>query len=134
MQQSEAKSLFFFESGLDNEMLYDLYETDYESTLQAFQIFLDEMETNITDLNQAHQQQNVLAFQRIIHRCKPVFSYVGLSELNHIFQGIEDQCGKVSNPDQLTPSLNELVVLIRASAPRIEQEKGRLEEFVSKKR
>ena len=50
MQPSQAKSLFFFQSGLDNELLYELYESDYESTLQAFQIFLEELETNIKDL------------------------------------------------------------------------------------
>jgi HPt (histidine-containing phosphotransfer) domain-containing protein len=132
MQQSQAKSLFFFQSGLDNELLYELYESDYESTLQAFQIFLDELESNINDLGQAHQQQNISAFQKIIHRCKPVFSYVGLSELNNIFQQIEDQCNTLTSIDQLTPSFNDIVSLIRASSPKIITEKARLEEFVKK--
>jgi len=132
MQPSQAKSLFFFQSGLDNELLYELYESDYESTLQAFQIFLDELETNIKDLDQAYQQQNISAFQRIIHRCKPVFSYVGLSDLNNVFQGIEDQCNTATSFDQITPGFTELVAQVRASSPKIELEKGRLEAFVKK--
>ena len=132
MQQSQAKSLFFFQSGLDNELLYELYESDYESTLQAFQIFLDELESNINDLDQAYQQQNISAFQRIIHRCKPVFSYVGLSELNSTFQQIEDQCNTITSIGQISPSFNEIISLIRAASPKIVTEKGRLEEFVNK--
>src|SRR5688500_7125168 len=97
MQPSQAKSMFFFQSGLDNELLYELYESDYESTLQAFQIFLDDLENNIKDLEQAYQQKNISAFQKIVHRCKPVFSYVGLSELNATFQRLEDQCNTVAN-------------------------------------
>ena len=132
MQPSQAKSLFFFQSGLDNELLYELYESDYESTLQAFQIFLDELETNIKDLDQAFQQQNISSFQKIIHRCKPVFSYVGLSDLNNIFQGIEDQCNTITSLNEITPGFTELVVLIRASSPKIEKEKSRLHDFVNK--
>jgi HPt (histidine-containing phosphotransfer) domain-containing protein len=131
MQQSQAKSLFFFQSGLDNELLYELYESDYESTLQAFQIFLDEIDKNIKDLDQAYQQQNVSAFQKIIHRCKPVFSYVGLSELNNTFQLIEDQCNTIGAVDQISPSFNEIVSLIRASSTTIAKERGRLQEFVN---
>ena len=134
MQQNESKSLFNFQSGLDNELLYDLYESDYESTLQAFQIFLDEMEMNIQGLDQAYQQQNVLSYKKVVHRCKPVFSYVGLSELNKIFQEVEDQCGTITTLDQLTPSYHELVKVIRSTIPRIQIEKGRLEEFVSNAR
>ena len=130
MQPSQAKSLFFFQSGLDNELLYELYESDYESTLQAFQIFLEELETNINDLDQAYQHQNISAFQKIVHRCKPVFSYVGLSDLNSIFQGVEDQCNTATNINQLSPGFNELVALIRCSAPKIQKEKSRLEEYV----
>ena len=132
MQPSQAKSLFFFQSGLDNELLYELYESDYESTLQAFQIYLDELEPNIKDLEQAYQQQNISAFQKIVHRCKPVFSYVGLSELNGIFQGLEDQCNTVKNLEDLSPGFKELVPLIRSTSPKIENEKSRLEEYVSK--
>ena|SRR5689334_4777822 len=131
MQQSQAKSLFFFQSGLDNELLYELYESDYESALQAFQIFLDELETNIKDLEQAHQLQNISAFQKIIHRCKPVFSYVGLSDLTNTFQGIEDQCNTVKSVEQLTPPLTELVLMIRGTALKIIKEKGRLEAFIN---
>ena len=132
MQPSQAKSLFFFQSGLDNELLYELYESDYESTLQAFQIFLDELETNIKDLEQAYQQQNISAFQKIVHRCKPVFSYVGLSELNGIFQRLEDQCNTITNLEQLTPKFTELVPVIRSTSSTIENEKGRLEDYISK--
>ena len=132
MQPSQAKSLFFFQSGLDNELLYELYESDYESTLQAFQIFLDELETNIKDLEQAYQQQNISAFQKIVHRCKPVFSYVGLSELNGIFQRLEDQCNTITTLEQLTPKFTELVPHIRSTSSTIENEKGRLEEYISK--
>lgn len=132
MQPSQARSLFFFQSGLDNELLYELYESDYESTLQAFQIFLDELETNIKDLEQAYQQQNISAFQKIVHRCKPVFSYVGLSELNGIFQCLEDQCNSITNLEQLTPKFTELVPVIRSTSSTIENEKGRLEDYISK--
>ena len=132
MQHSQAKSLFFFQSGLDNELLYELYESDYESTLQAFQIFLDELETNISDLDQAYQQRNISNFQKIIHRCKPVFSYVGLSELNSTFQQIEDQCGKLTNVEDISPSFTDIVSLVRAASPKIEKEKGRLEAFLKK--
>jgi HPt (histidine-containing phosphotransfer) domain-containing protein len=132
MQPSQAKSLFFFQSGLDNELLYELYESDYESTLQAFQIFLDELETNIKDLEHAYQQQNISAFQKIVHRCKPVFSYVGLSELNGIFQRMEDQCNTITDLGQLTPKFSELVPHIRSTSSTIENEKRRLEEYISK--
>ena len=132
MQPSQTRSLFFFQSGLDNELLYELYESDYESTLQAFQIFLEELETNIKDLEQAYQQQNISAFQKIVHRCKPVFSYVGLSELNGIFQRLEDQCNTITNLEQLTPKFTELVPVIRSTSSTIENEKGRLEDYISK--
>jgi HPt (histidine-containing phosphotransfer) domain-containing protein len=132
MQQSQAKFVFTFQSGLDNELLYELYESDYESTLQAFQIFLDELHSNISELEQAYSQQNISSFQKIVHRCKPVFSYVGLTGLNNTFQQIEDQCNTIKHLDQMNPTFKELVKQIMATFPIIEKEKGRLQEFVSK--
>jgi HPt (histidine-containing phosphotransfer) domain-containing protein len=133
MQQSQAKSLFVFESGLDNEILYELYECDYESAHQAFQIFLDELETNISALQDAHQQKNISSFQKTVHRCKPVFSYVGLSHLNTIFQSLEDQCNSVDDLDKLDPSFNEVINKIRVASPVIEKEMNRLSNFIKKR-
>ena len=132
MQQSQAKSLFVFESGLDNELLYELYESDYESAHQAFQIFLDELETNISALQDAHTQKNISSFQKTVHRCKPVFSYVGLSHLNIIFQSLEDQCNSIDDLEKLNPSLGEVVKKIRIASPVIEKEMNRLSTFIKK--
>src|SRR4051812_18104513 len=115
MSNRQATSLHIFQSGLDNESLYNLYETDYLSVHQAFQIFLEEVDSTINELEQVYKQRNIPSFQRTIHRFKPVFSYIGLTELHNIFQHIEDECPKMSDLTQLKPPFSELIQSIKNS-------------------
>ncbi len=133
MHQTQAKSLFIFQEGLDNELLYELYECDYISVLQTFQIFLDELNSNISELEQLFEEQNVSSFRKTIHRIKPVFSYIGIPELYKTFQGVEDKCNEVKDLSEMKPSFAELIKSVRKSGKTIETEKQRLEIFIAKK-
>ena len=133
MQHSQAKSLFIFQAGLDNELLYELYECDYPSVLQTFQIFLDEMDANILELQQSFEAQDILSFKKTIHRIKPVFSYVGLSDLHKTFQTVEDNCNEANDLAAMVPSFTDVIQSLRESAETIEKEKVRLEIFIAKK-
>jgi HPt (histidine-containing phosphotransfer) domain-containing protein len=133
MHQSQAKSLFIFQAGLDNELLYELYECDYPSVLQTFQIFLDEIDSNIQELEDLFQDQNISSFRKTVHRIKPVFSYIGLSELYKIFQAVEDKCTDLTDLGELTPPFHEVIKAVKKSVETIQKEKARLEIFIAKK-
>jgi HPt (histidine-containing phosphotransfer) domain-containing protein len=133
MQQSSAKSLFIFQGGLDNDLLYELYELDYTSVLQTFQIFLDEIDSNILELEQFFKVNDISFFRKTIHRIKPVFSYIGLSELFKLFHAVEDKCNGIVDLKLLDPSFPELVKSVKESVELIKKEKIRLEIFNAKK-
>lgn len=85
-----------FSKELDKEYLETFYEGDLERASLMFQIFLDNIEQEISDLKRLYIAESWEEFGKFAHRVKPNFAMVGLSPFTELMKQFESH-GKQNN-------------------------------------
>jgi hypothetical protein len=133
MQETKARTMFIFQSGLDNDLLADLYEYDYGCILQAFQIYVEELPANIAELEKLFRLQNISSLQKMVHRLKPGFNYVGISQMDSLVRLMEHQSILDKHFNEVKPYFDEFITRTKDSVHTIENEKNRLRQFLAQR-
>ncbi|WP_207504023.1 Hpt domain-containing protein [Telluribacter humicola] len=79
-----------FPAALDKNILQELYADDVDYATMMFDLFLTEIIPQVNGLKQVAEQQNWPDFRQICHKIKPTFSMVGVTQLEHLFEKLED--------------------------------------------
>ncbi len=120
---------FQFSTDLDAGFLSDLYGGDPEYALDMFNAFFEKIELEFPLMQQHFKKGDFLAVSKLAHKIKPAFSMVGLSQLEKVFQTIEDS---FRNEELKADELEQLLVSAEASTreclPLVKAEWGRLQE------
>lgn len=89
---------FQFHPRLDAEALQGLYDSDLEYARDMFEVFLQNTHPELAVLEAAFQAGDLNAFARQVHKIKPTFAMVGLSDLEELLQQLET-AAKTQDPD-----------------------------------
>jgi HPt (histidine-containing phosphotransfer) domain-containing protein len=121
------QSLFANNDGLDTDYLDAAYADDAETAATIFRQYLQELPSNLDLLNKSLADSDVVLFRRHIHKQKPGFSYVGLTDVTQKFQELELKCQTKEDLAAYTPEIETVFNRILSSTPVIEKILTRLE-------
>ena len=119
---------FAFDSRLDADFLDGLYEGDKEHASMVFEQFLQNIHTQLKEVEDNFNSGNAESFRQKIHKLKPVFSFVGLTPLTGKAELIEDQCKQNSSTGPLEELYKDFKNSIIEFIPIIEKELVKLKE------
>jgi PAS domain S-box-containing protein len=80
---------FDFGDALDNSYLQDFYGDDLDRVKLMFSIFLNNIATEMSTLQEQLDENDWLNFSRTAHKIKPNFAMVGLTEISELMQTLE---------------------------------------------
>ncbi|MEP6845251.1 MAG: hypothetical protein ABI861_04585 [Panacibacter sp.] len=126
----QSRLSFVFHEIIDVNTISEFYDDDLESVSQAFTIFLDVVPNDAIMLATASEKENIMHLQKILHRIKPVFGYVGLNGLVEKLDFYESECGKIDSVEQIREELRETTIQINGAIDLIRGEKKRLAAYI----
>ncbi|HET7116122.1 MAG TPA: Hpt domain-containing protein [Hanamia sp.] len=117
-----------FDQRLDIEFLQSIYEDDMEHALIVFSQFLQMAPPLMKEIEESYKSGVVEPFRQKVHKMKPVFSFVGLTQLTEKAEILEKKCKEISLIYEISDLYNELKNQYSESFPIIQNEVKRLEE------
>ena len=90
-----------FNELLDAEMLNSLYEGDMEHAGMVFEEFVQLAPVQMKEIEFRYATGIVEPFREKVHKIKPVFSFVGLSQLTTKAELIEQKCRMINNISEI---------------------------------
>lgn len=115
-----------FDPRLDVAFLQSIYEDDKEHALIVFNEFLKMVPVQMKEIEQNYCDGTVELFRQKIHKIKPVFSFVGLTQLTGKAEILEKRCKEISQLDELDDLYTEFKSDYSNTYPIIKNEAIRL--------
>jgi HPt (histidine-containing phosphotransfer) domain-containing protein len=115
-----------YDSRLDCNFLYSLYENDKEHAAIVFEQFLLGYPAQAAELEESFKAGDVLVLKQRIHKMKPTFSFVGLTALTEKAGQIEKRCADANNINDITDlyqsfknDLTEFIPIVEAEFEKL---------------
>ena len=112
-------SIFRGASGLDTEYLDAAYADDADTAAMVFEQFLQDLPANLDLINESIRNQDIERFRHHIHKQKPGFSYVGLTDVTQVFQDLQVKCLTKEDMQRYKSEIDQVLHRIQSSTPVI---------------
>ncbi|MET0299207.1 MAG: Hpt domain-containing protein [Flavitalea sp.] len=120
-----------FNQKIDRDFLTSMYDDDYLYIAEIFQTTSDQLVTDVDLLKQYFSGGDALNLKRQVHKIKPAFGFVGLTETEAACQQFENKCLSVTSTGALQSDYEQLVGLLEESMVIITTEIEKLKEYNS---
>jgi CheY-like chemotaxis protein len=124
---------FVFNEMLSRKHLHELLGDDYDYAKVLFEIFESTIVPQIDDVKVLFDQNDTLAFSKLIHKIKPTFSMVGIPGFDELLNRLELQSGKTDNIGLLKEDYQAFLDRANIYIPIIHNERVRLEKYLENK-
>jgi len=131
MNNLKSAKTFVFNAEIDANYLNSLYGDDFNYLQEVFDTVLHDYQSLTDNIEYNYSSGNLAALKAAVHKIKPVFGFVGLTDVQDQCQQFEQICGAAGSPDQLARDFEALKNKIFQSKQIIEEEKKKLEIFNS---
>jgi FOG: HPt domain len=116
-----SASLFGCNSQLDVAFLDEAYANDAETASYVFQMYLDELPANLRMIQESIASKDIERFKQLIHKQKPGFSYVGLTDVTANLEELQKKCLTVNDLAIHETEIDEVIKKIHSSVYIIEK-------------
>ncbi|TKG93757.1 response regulator [Puteibacter caeruleilacunae] len=125
----ETDESFVFSNQLDQDRLSQLYNNNLAYASEMFEIFLEVIEPEMNNLQHLLEPYQAQALRKLIHKLKPSFGYVGLTNIEEIFDRLQHELDD-SNRDksEIIDKTQQVLIDIEELLPIIEQQFEQLQE------
>jgi HPt (histidine-containing phosphotransfer) domain-containing protein len=110
-----SDSIFRNIKDLDTDYLDAAYADDAETAAVIFEQYLADFPGNLEVLKESIRNRDVERFQHHIHKQKPGFSYVGLTDVTQKIQELQVKCTSPEDMNTYKPEIDAMVSRIEAS-------------------
>jgi len=124
-----SERLFSADPLLDADFLEAAYGDDVDTAVLMFQQYLDELPTNIKSLEDSYATSDMARFRHLIHKQKPGYSYVGLTNITKMLQDLQIACENCDDLTKHKPEIDEVLVSIKSSSEIISRTLDRLLQY-----
>jgi len=108
-------SIFRNSKELDTDYLDAAYGDDAETAAIVFEQYLADLSGNLEVLKESINKGDVRGFQHHIHKQKPGYSYVGLTDITQKIQDLQVKCTTEQDMATYRPEIDGMVARIEAS-------------------
>jgi HPt (histidine-containing phosphotransfer) domain-containing protein len=115
------KILFNNITELDTAYLNEAYANDAETAALVFEQYLQELPSNLKQLKETIKGNDIAGFRQNIHKQKPSFSYVGLTDVTKKLHELQVKCVVLEDLSLYKTEIDEVLRRIYSSAGLIEK-------------
>lgn len=119
---------FLFSDAINSEYVIELYAGDYVMIEETFTDVLMEYDDFVQKINTCFREGDVRALKSAVHKIKPLFGFVGLTDLQALCLRFENGCEGVECP-QLETDYTALFGQLLQAKSIIQAEQVRLTAF-----
>jgi len=115
------QSLFSNLSELDAAYLEAAYANDAETAAMVFEQYLADLPANLQLIRDSLSKKDIDRFRQHIHKQKPGFSYVGLTDVTQTFQELQVKCVAIDDLQKYNKEIETVLTRINTTKGTIEQ-------------
>ena len=119
---------FVFSDAINSFYIIELYAGDYVMIEETFTDVLLEYDSFVQKINTCFREEDVTALKSAVHKIKPLFGFVGLTDLQALCLRFEDACQGASC-EQLAADYAVLFEKLVQAKSIIRDEQARLVAF-----
>ena len=114
------ESLFSNLVDLDRNYLEEAYANDAETAAMVFEQYLMDLPANVDVLKESLKNGDIERFRHHIHKQKPGYSYVGLTDVTRTFQELQMKCLTIQDMESYRSEIETALTRINSSIGLIE--------------
>ena len=115
------QSLFSNLVDLDRTYLEEAYANDAETAALVFEQYLQDLPVNLNLIVESLNGRDIERFRQHIHKQKPGFSYVGLTDVTRVFQDLQVKCVVIEDLNKYKSEIDGVLTRISSSRGTIEK-------------
>jgi hypothetical protein len=114
-------NLFANLTDLDGAYLDAAYANDAETAALVFEQYLADLPANLQLIRDSVNKKDIDRFRQHIHKQKPGYSYVGLTDVTEKFQELQIKCVVIDDLQKYNSEIETVLTRINSSTHVIEQ-------------
>ena len=114
-------NLFANLTDLDVAYLEAAYANDAETAALVFEQYLADLPANVQLIRDSVHRKDIDRFRQHIHKQKPGYSYVGLTDVTEKFQELQIKCVVIDDLQTYNCEIETVLTRINSSTHLIEQ-------------
>jgi HPt (histidine-containing phosphotransfer) domain-containing protein len=123
------EKLFPDHPDLDTAFLNSTYPDDPETAALMFETYLADLPANVAAIQQSLDNHDIQVFRQQLHKQKPSFSYVGLTDLTEKFQHLYTICQQAGDLVTYRKEIDDTFNRIHSTTAVIKATLGRLQQL-----
>jgi Hpt domain len=123
-----SESLFSEFPELDAAYLDDAYGQEAETAALVFEQYLQDLPGNLQALKESFQSGDAAALRQRMHKQKPAFSYVGLTDITEKLHHLEASCQTAADIQANKALIEQVLQRMDTTRPVIEKALQRLQQ------
>jgi HPt (histidine-containing phosphotransfer) domain-containing protein len=131
MAEETLKNNFTFHEKIDAASLFSMYGDDFECMEEIFATTLKYINPDVEAVKQSFEANNPADLKKAVHKIKPTFGFVGLTEVQHLCKEMEERCQQLNSTSPLTEDFQELISAMEEARKIIEKEHQKLKDYNS---
>lgn len=131
MNQPALPKHFIFNEKINVDYLFSLYADDYPYIEEVFLVTLQHFDQDIAFIEAAYAGGSVADLKKGVHKVKPAFGFVGLTDIQQLCADFEDACLKASETEELKSGYKNLMASLEEGKMIVASEFRKLKDFNS---
>lgn len=129
MNPTTLSKQFIFNEKINSDYLFSLYADDYPYIEEVFGVTLQHFDEDVDAIQAAYANGNVADLRKGVHKIKPAFGFVGLTDIQQFCASFEDACSRAGETDSLKSEYKQLLSLLDDGKLILDKEYRKLKDF-----
>lgn len=129
MSQPTLSKNFIFNEKINGDYLFSLYANDYPYIEEVFAVTLQHFDQDFEFIQAAYEGGNVTDLKKGVHKVKPAFGFVGLTDIQQQCAAFEDACQQTADISGLKAGYKNLMASLEEGKLIIASEYRKLKDF-----
>lgn len=128
MNPTTLSKHFIFNEKINSDYLFSLYADDYAYIEEVFSVTLQHFDQDVEAIQAAYASGSMADLRKGVHKIKPAWGFVGLTDLQQICKDFEDQCVDEAGTDEIKAAYKHLVASLEEGRMILESEYRKLKD------
>lgn len=129
MNQPTLCKHFIFNEKINSDYLFSLYADDYPYIEEVFSVTLQHFDQDVEAIQVAYAGGQVADLKKGVHKIKPAWGFVGLTDIQQVCKSFEDACEQAAETETLKAAYKQLIASLEEGKLILESEYRKLKDF-----
>lgn len=129
MNQPTLSKHFIFNEKINGDYLFSLYADDYPYIEEVFAVTLQHFDQDFEFIQAAYEGGNIIDLKKGVHKVKPAFGFVGLTDIQQLCAAFEDACQHATEVPALKTDYKHLIASLEEGKLIIASEYRKLKDY-----